>query len=187
VPDALSSSYGGAIARPSGLKRPCPPLRDGAGAAARGRNWPPHPPMAAVTVPVVADEYNHCADGEHPEEAVEELEIENDDYTIEDTAALFGIDLGDGQHPIDVDADNGDGGVEVDGSGNTNATSSSNGKLTAACWEDFVPILDENDVRTHAICKRCGKWFAARASIGTGSLNRHMAACRKKQDNDRSV
>ena len=172
------------MARPSGLKRPCPPSRDGAGAAARGRNRPSHPPVAAVTVPVAADEYNHRADGEHPEEAMEELEIENDVDTTED-----GINLGDGQHPIDVDAGNGAGGVEVDGSENTNAASSGsgNGKLTAACWDDFVPILDENDVRTHAICKRCGKRFAARASIGTGSLNRHMAACRKKQDNDRRV
>ena len=116
------------MARPSGLKRPCPPSRDGAGAAARGRNRPSHPPVAAVTVPVAADEYNHRADGEHPEEAMEELEIENDVDTTED-----GINLGDGQHPIDVDAGNGAGGVEVDGSENTNAASSGsgNGKLTA--------------------------------------------------------
>jgi hypothetical protein len=73
----------------------------------------------------------------------------------------------------------------VDGSEGTNATSS--GKRTSACWEDFVPISDENEVRTHAICKCCGKKFAARASIGTGSLNRHMLACRKKHDNDRRV
>jgi hypothetical protein len=49
--------------------------------------------MASVTMPVPADEYNHRADGEHPEaeEAVEELEIENDDDITEGAAALFAI------------------------------------------------------------------------------------------------
>jgi hypothetical protein len=134
-------------------------------------------------MPVAADEYIHRCDGEHPddpEEAVEELEIENDDIT-EGAAALFGIDMGDGDHPIDVDA--GDGGV--DGSEDTNGASS--GKRTAACWEDFVPVFDEARVRTHAICKRCGKRFATRASISTSSLNKHMAACRKKLADDRRV
>jgi hypothetical protein len=50
-----------------------------------------------------------------------------------------------------------------------------------------VPIFDDNGVRSHAICKRCGKKFAARASIGTGSLNKHMLACRKKLASDRKV
>ena len=173
------------MAKPSGLKRPCPPSRNGARAAARGWNQPPQPqpPMASVTMPVPADEYNHRADGEHPEaeEAVEELEIENDDDITEGAAALFGINMGDGEHPSD-------GGVDTSQSQDTNGASS--GKLTAACWEDFVPIFDESGkirIRTHAICKRCGKKFVARANIGTGSLNRHMATCRKKQDNDRRV
>jgi hypothetical protein len=123
-------------------------------------------------MPVAADEYNHRAYGENPE-PVEELEIEDDDDVREDAAAMFGIDLGDS--PIDVDA--GDGGV--DGSEDTNGASSGPGKLSAACWEDFVAVFDENQVRTHAICKRCGKKYVARHSIGTGTLNRHMRACRK--------
>jgi hypothetical protein len=135
--------------------------------------------VAAVTMPVPVDEYNHRADGEHPEEPMEEMEIENDNDIREGAAALFGVDLRDASLPIDVDAD-ADG--QVDGSEDTNGTSSGIGKCTSACWEDFVPIFDENEVRTHAICKRCGKKFAARASIGTGSLNRHMIACRKKID-----
>jgi len=71
--------------------------------------------MASVTMPVPADEYNHRADGEHPEaeEAVEELEIENDDDITEGAAALFGINMGDGEHPIDVDSGDGDGGVDT--------------------------------------------------------------------------
>jgi hypothetical protein len=103
------------------------------------------------------------------------MEIENDDDIYEGASALFGVDLGDAPLPIDVDA-GGDG--QVDGSEDTNGTSS--GKRTFACWEDFVPIFDENKVRTHAICTRCGKKFAAKASISTRSLNKHMAVCRKK-------
>jgi hypothetical protein len=71
------------------------------------------------------------------------LKIEDDDDVREGAAAMFGIDLGDG--PIDVDA--GDGGV--DGSEDTNGASSGPGKLSAACWEDFIPVFDENQVRTH--------------------------------------
>jgi hypothetical protein len=122
------------------------------------------------------------ADGEHSEETVEEMEIENNDEIREGTSALFGVDLVDASLPIDVDA-SGDG--QKDDSEDTNGTSS--GKRTSACWEDFVPIFDENKVRTHAICKCCGKKFATRASIGTRSLNRHMAVCRKKLVNDHKV
>jgi hypothetical protein len=50
-----------------------------------------------------------------------------------------------------------------------------------------VLIFDDNGVRSHAICRCCGEKFAARASIGTGSLNRHMSTCRKKLANDRKV
>jgi hypothetical protein len=148
-------------------KHPYVSSRDGAGAAVRGRNRPPHPPMA---------------DGEHPEETVEEMEIENDDDIREGASALFDVDLGDASLLIDVDAG---GDTQVDSSEDTNGTSS--GKHTSACWEDFVPIFDENKVRTHAINKCCGRKFVARASIDTGSLNRHMAVCRKKLVNDRKV
>jgi hypothetical protein len=125
------------------------------------------------------------ADSEHPkpEKTMEEMKIENDDDIREGAFALFGVDLGDTSLPIDVDT-GGDGQVD-DFEDTTNGTSS--GKRTSACWEDFVPIFDENKVRTHAICKCCGKKFATRASIGTGSLNRHMAVCRKKLVNDRKV
>ena len=44
------------MARPSGLKRPCPSSRDSARAAARGWNWRSHSPVATVTMPVAADE-----------------------------------------------------------------------------------------------------------------------------------
>jgi hypothetical protein len=131
-------------------------------------------------MPVAVDEYNHRADGENPV-PVEELEIEDDDDVREGATAMFSINLGDG--PIDVDA--GDGGV--DGSKDTNGASSGPGKLFAACWEDFFPVFNENQVRTHGICKWCGKKYVARHSIGTGTLNRHMRACRKKHDQDRKV
>jgi hypothetical protein len=113
---------------------------------------------------VAAHVYNHHSNDEHLE-TKEELEIKNNDDIHDGTDALFDIDLRDGSNPIDLD----DGNARVDGSEDTNAASS--GKHTSACWEDFVSIFDENKVRTHAICKLCGKKFAARASIGTGSLN----------------
>jgi hypothetical protein len=65
VPDAASSSSGGAMARPP--KRTCPPSRGAAGVAGRGRGQPSLPKSARVTMPVAADEYNHRADGENPE------------------------------------------------------------------------------------------------------------------------
>jgi hypothetical protein len=113
------------------------------------------------------------ADGEHPEpeETVEEMEIENDDDMCEGASALFDVDLGDASLPIDVDVG---GNGQVNGSEDT-TNGTSPGKHTSACWEDFVPIFHKNNVRKHAICKRCGKKFAARALIGTGSLNKHMA------------
>jgi len=41
---------------------------------------------------VVADEYNHHADGEHPE-PMEELKIENVNDIYDGVDALFGVDL----------------------------------------------------------------------------------------------
>jgi hypothetical protein len=56
---------------------------------------------------VTADEYNHRADGEHPEYPVEEVEMEND---VEGAAAAIDVDAdGDGSQsqPIDVEAGGG--------------------------------------------------------------------------------
>jgi len=79
-------------------------------------------------MPVVADVYSHLADGEHPEPE-EELEIEDDDDIGEDACGLFGIDLGDGTHPIDLDAGDGDGDGGVAASIDTHGTSSTGGTV----------------------------------------------------------
>jgi hypothetical protein len=115
------------------------------------------------------------------EQPVEDLEIEDDDDIRDDTAGLFGIDLGDGSNPMDVDAGDGDG---VAASTDTNAASSG-GKKSAVC-KDFTEIK-ENYIRIAAICKLCGKRYSARSTCGTGHLIRHQKTCRAKHDNDRRV
>jgi hypothetical protein len=103
---------------------------------------------------------------------------------VEDEEPVVEMEIGDTSLLIDIDAGEVE---EVDGSEDTNGASSGKRTRISACWDDFVPIFDDNGVRSHAICKHCGKKFAARASIGTGSLNRNMLACRKKLANDRKV
>jgi hypothetical protein len=117
-------------------------------------------------------------DGEHP---VEGLEIKDGDDIRDDIAGLFGIDLGDGSNPIDVDAGNGDG---VAASTNTNAAPSSGKK--SIVWQDFTEIK-EKYIRIAAIYKLCGKRYSARSAYGTGHLIRHQKSCRAKHDNDRRV
>jgi hypothetical protein len=101
--------------------------------------------VAAVKMPV------EVADGEHPEPA-------------EDEASVVEMEIGDTFLPIDVDAGQVE---EVDGSKDTNGASSGKRTRISAGLEDFLSIFDDNEVRSHAMCKRCGKKFAARAWIGT--------------------
>jgi len=134
---------------------------------------------------VVADVYSHLADGEHPEPE-EELEIEDDDDIGEDAHGLFDIDLGDGTHPIDLDADVGVGGVAA--STDTHGTSSTGGtgKLISPVWEDFTEIK-EGKIRVAAIYKMCGKRYSARSAADTSHLKRHQKSCKAKHDNDKRV
>jgi len=103
VSDAESSSSGLDMAR----RRPSAPLRNGAGSEGQ----PSGPSALGVAMPGV---------DEHPgdDHLADELEMEDDDDVREDAAALFGIDVGDGNVPnnvIDVDveagADDGGGGA----------------------------------------------------------------------------
>ena len=140
-------------------------------------------------MPVVADVYSHLADGEHPEPE-EELEIEDDDDIGEDARGLFGIDLSDGTHQIDLDAgdDDGDGGVaaSTDTHGTSSTGGTGKGKLISPVWEDFTEIKEGN-IRVAAICKMCGKRYSARSAAGTGHLKRHQKSCKAKHDNDKRV
>jgi hypothetical protein len=117
-----------------------------------------------------ADEYP--LHGEDRED--DELEIEDDNDLREDAAALFGIDVGDGNVPND--AGDSDGGVAA--STNTHGTSSV-GKRTSAVL-DYFEEIKENNIRIVAIYKMCGKRYSARSAADTGHLLRHQRCCRKK-------
>ena len=178
--DAESSSSGLDMAR----RRPSAPLRNGAGSEGQ----PSGPSALGVAMPGV---------DEHPgdDHLADELEMEDDDDVREDAAALFGIDVGDGNVPnnvIDVDADagagDGGGGAAMAagcGSTDTHGTSSS-GKRKSSVWADFKEVK-ENDVRVAAICNICSKRLSARSCSGTGHLIRHQASCRKKVDHAHRV
>ena len=104
----------------------------------------------------------------------DELEIEDCDDIREDATALFGINIGDGNVPINVvdvcASDAGGRATAATGacSTDTHGTSSS-GKHKSSVWADFKEVK-ENDVRIAAICNMCGKRLFARSSASTGHL-----------------
>ncbi|XP_039801401.1 uncharacterized protein LOC120665787 [Panicum virgatum] len=117
--------------------RPGAPLRNGAG----GEGQPSGPSALGVAMPGV---------DEHPgdDHLADELEMEDDDVR-EDAAALFGIDVGDGNVPnnvIDVDAeagagDGGGGAAMAAGCGSTDThVTSSSGKRKSSVWADFKEV-----------------------------------------------
>ena len=123
---------------------------------------------------------------------LDELEIEDDDDIREDAAALFGIDVSDGNvhnNVVDVDADDAGGGGPVAAAGacsiDTHGISSS-GKRKFSVWADFKEVK-KNNVRVAAICKMYSKRLSARSCAGTGHLIRHHAFCRKKTDHAHRV
>ena len=122
----------------------------------------------------------------------DELEIEDCDDIREDATALFGINIGDGNVPINVvdvcACDVGGRATAAIGacSTDTHGTSSS-GKRKSSVWADFKEVK-ENDVRVVAICKNCSnKRLSARSCAGTGHFIRHQASCRKKTDHAHRV
>jgi hypothetical protein len=121
------------------------------------------------------------------------LDGKNDDDTRDDTAALFGIDLGDGPAaptPIELDGDGGEGVSAIGNSySNSSAPSVANsgnvGKRKSPVWADFEEIYETvNGVKicTKATCKMCKTTLSARSSVGTGHLKRHQKSCRQKTD-----
>jgi hypothetical protein len=99
----------------------------------------------------------------------EELEVKDDDDLRDDAADLFDIDLGDGTQPIELDGDDGDGGVAASTDSDTHGTSTMSGKRVSAVWSYFTEIK-ENGIRIVAICKHCGNKYTARSAVGTGHL-----------------
>ena len=159
------------------------PLRDGAGAAGgrgRGRLSGSSTGGCGSSLATRGEDQHPLSDGEdqapHPDD---ELEVEDDDDLRDDAAGLFGIDLGDGNQPIDLDGDDGDGGVEV--STNTHGTSTTSGKKVSAV-RDYFHEIKENKIRVAAICKHCRARYTARSSAGTGHLRWHMYSCMRKRN-----
>ena len=158
-------------------------LRDGAGAAGgrgRGRLSGSSAGGCGSGLATRGEDQHPLGDGEdqapHPDD---ELEVEDDDDLCDDAAGLFGIDLGDGNQPIDLDGDDGDGGVEV--SNDTHGTSTTSGKKVSAVW-DYFHEIKENKIRVAAICKHCRARYTARSSAGTGHWRRHMYCCMRKRN-----
>jgi hypothetical protein len=90
---------------------------------------------------------------------------------------LFGIDLGDGSQPIEVDGNN-DGGVAA--STDTHGTSTISGKRSDV-W-DYFHEIKENKVPVTAIYKHCRTRYTSRSAGGTGHLRWHMKSCMAKRN-----
>ena len=123
------------------------------------------------------------------------LSPEHDDDICDAAAVLFGVDIGSGPAPIDLDG--GDAGAATMGTGtavasNTNSTggtgtptSSAIDKRKSTVWADFEEIYEEvngNKIQTTTICRMCKAVLSARSTAGTGHLIRHQKSCRKKVD-----
>ena len=135
----MSSSSRVDMARP-----PKHPLRDGAGAAGgrgRGRLSGSSVGGCGSGLATRGEDQHPLGDGEDQAPHLDDkLEVEDDDDLRDDAAGLFGIDLGDGNQPIDLDGDDGDGGVEV--STDTRGTSTTSGKKVSAVWDYFHEIKE---------------------------------------------
>jgi hypothetical protein len=114
-------------------------------------------------------------------------EGEIDDDIRDDAAALFGVDLGDG--------DGGEGATVTANSVGSNSNGSTpsvvaagNGKVgkrKSRVWDDFEEIFETVngvEICTKAKCKICKSTLSARSSVGTGHLKRHQNSCRQKTD-----
>jgi hypothetical protein len=107
------------------------------------------------------------------------LEGKNDDDTLDDTAALFGIDLGDGPAaptPIELDGDGGEGASAIVNSNSNSsapsvADSGNVGKRKSPVCTDFEEIYETMSgvkICTKATCKMCKTTLSARSSADTG-------------------
>ena len=114
-------------------------------------------------------------------------EGENDDDIRDDAAALFGVDLGDGDGGEGATASANPVGSNSNGSVPSVAAAGNGkvGKRKSPIWDDFEEIFETvNGVQicTKAKCKMCKSTLSARSSAGTGHLKRHQNSCRQKTD-----
>jgi hypothetical protein len=100
-------------------------------------------------------------------------EGEDDDDLREDAAALFGVDLGASQAPIDLDGGGGEGATTAGTGSNTNSSAPSVsgnstrvGKRKSPVWADFDEIYEDvngSRICTKAVCKMCKATLSARS------------------------
>jgi len=110
-------------------------------------------------------------------------EGENDDDIRDDAAALFGVDLGDGDGGEGATASANPVGSNSNGSVPSVAAAGNGkvGKRKSPVWDDFEEIFETvNGVQicTKAKCKMCKSTLSARSSAGTGHLKRHQKSWR---------
>lgn len=77
----------------------------------------------------------------HPEE---DLEIEDDNDIYDDASGLFGIDLNDGNQPIKLDDNDGDGGVAASTDTLGIPATTTSGKRVSTIWEYSTEIKEDN-------------------------------------------
>jgi hypothetical protein len=113
------------------------------------------------------------------------LAPKDDDDTHEDAAALFGIYVGSGFAPIDLDSGGSEGAtvtrtpVDSTNSAPSVATGTSSGvvgKCKSTVWADFDEIFETvngREICTEATCKMCKHTLSTGSNAGTRHLMRH--------------
>jgi hypothetical protein len=124
-------------------------------------------------------------------------EGEDDDDLREDAAALFGVDLGASQAPIDLEGNGGEGTTTAGTGSNTNSSAPSVsgnatrvGKRKSPVWADFDEIYEDvngSRICTKAVCKMCKATLSARSVSRTGHLKRHQKSCKEKTNRRAAV
>jgi hypothetical protein len=107
----------------------------------------------------------------------------NDDDICDDSAALFGVDLGDGDGGEGAMATANPIGSNFNGSTPFVAAASNGkvGKRKSPVWDDFEEIFETVkgvEICTKAKYKMCKSTLFARSTAGTGHLKRHQNSCR---------
>ena len=127
------------------------------------------------------------------------LAPKDDNDTGEDAVALFGIDVGSGSAPIDLNGDDSGGDEGATATGTPVCSNSSTpsvagtgtssgiavGKRKSTVWAYFDEIYETVNGRkicTKATCKMCKHTLSARSNAGARHLKRHQKSCRQKTD-----
>jgi hypothetical protein len=107
---------------------------------------------------------------------------------VEGWEELFGRSA---EVPIDVGDDGGDAAArEEEVESQSTATKEATRSCTSDVWDDFEKIfkvVNSKNIHVSAKCNHCGQIYAARSTIGTGSLLRHRMKCSIRNQKARGV